>query len=167
MTKKLTPIFATSSDLSDVAKEVCLARPLQFLDAGLRDNKIIPVFFEFPVNEFLDICIACDIGVKVPTRVVPQRRGGEKYAIEIGDVCGVAIGGCRHIVGQRLLAGQIAPIGDGVSASEIYTLFNKTIKRSFTKIHSYYVGAEALRLFEGGTRLTPSEKSPPQYDLAR
>jgi len=68
---------------------------------------------------------------------------------------------------QRLIAGQIGTATVNKQSEEIYALFAKVVRRRFEKIKSYYVGPEAIRLFDLGTRLTPTAKSSEVYDLVR
>jgi len=68
---------------------------------------------------------------------------------------------------NRLVVGRIATLNDGSIARDLYSLFSKEAKKQFTLIKSCYVGAEANAFMMSGGRLSPTKKSPPEYDLSR
>jgi hypothetical protein len=45
------------------------------------------------------------------------------------------------------------------------TLFETGFKKSFHKVRAYFVGPEALKAAQFGTRLTIATQSPPEFDL--
>lgn len=168
MSKKQIPIFATEGDLSALIARVSHWRPLKFVRAGLFDEPMIDAF-QGPIRPHaFATYLVLDRDRAVSVRIIPQRNGGKKYAVDQldnRDSVSLQIGGM--IDDDRLVAGQIGTATNEPSSAEIFSLFARAIEDQFVKIKSYYVGPEAMRLLDRGIRLTPTSKSPKDYDLVR
>jgi len=66
-----------------------------------------------------------------------------------------------------LLSGRVASCSKSAPSQSLQRAFENQIKRQFSRIKAFYVGAEAARLLDSGTRLTMSAQSPLEYDLTR
>lgn len=124
MTKKLLPIFATQSDLLMVIREVKLERQLDLVDSGLFDappSLIKDVESLLPLRTYL----AFDEGLSINIKKVSEHGGGVRYAVQTEDLPAVAIHYGGMLEEKRLIAGQIAAVGDEKAAGEIYELFKK------------------------------------------
>ena len=66
-----------------------------------------------------------------------------------------------------IIPSQIGTISDKVWSIALYKDLLSLVKKRFTKIKSYYVGAEAMEKLDQGYRLTTNIKSPVEYDLKR
>lgn len=65
-----------------------------------------------------------------------------------------------------LLEGRVATVSSSPASQELMKLFQKAIKKHFTKIRAFYVGPEAHSMLKAGKRLTIAEQSPREFDLA-
>lgn len=167
MSTKNLPLFATTSDLLEVVREVDAARPLQFVAAGLFDQSE-PQLVEKAQLESLNRYIVMDRGATVRVESVPQRRGGTLYAVDQSmnpDSVGLSMGGLLEA--GHLLAGHVGTASVSPISLQLCDLFAKSIRRHFERIKSYRVGREAARLLDQGVRLTATKKGPATYDLTR
>src|SRR5262249_19906892 len=69
--------------------------------------------------------------------------------------------------GKCIIAGQVGTCTTARESEDLLRLFARELRRQFTKVRSYYVGEEALRMLESGMRLTTGVQSPVDYDLRR
>lgn len=143
-------------------------KPIEFAVMGLFDRSELIALddtdYLMPFTSYL----VFEKGLSITVRSIPQRSGGIKFAVDPMENIHTMV---LHTGGLndhgRIIAGDIS-VATGSQAGEgIYSLFAKEIRRKFEKIRSYYVGPEALKLFDNGVRLTPTAKSPEAYDLAR
>jgi len=168
MPKKPLPIFATQGDLVALLQEVCCVRPLDLAVMGLFDQGEPAVLTDPKGLQPFTAYLVCDKGLGVAVRLVSQRNGGVKYAVDQLENPHTVALSCGGLVdGRRLIAGQMGTSAAGERAEEIYAILAKAIRRRFEKIKSYYVGPEAAQLLDQGLRLTPTAKSPETYDLIR
>ena len=168
MSRKQIPLYGTKSDIAAIARAVNSVRPIDFVVMGLFDTPEVTALHD--AEEILEFTsyMAFDRGLSLSDRSVPQRDGTVKYAIDPMINKQVVIIRCGGLIGnQRLTSGDVAAVDGGQQAEELYELFAKEIRRRFKRVRSYYVGQEALELFDQGIRLSPTEKSPELYDLAR
>ena len=166
--KRSIDVFATENDWSAILTSVALKRSLGLVEAGLFDDPAIEML-EISTNlEAFKSYLIINRDHAVAVRNVPQRLGGEKFAIDQlanPDSVMLVIGG---MIGEnRLVSGQISTVAAESNSTELYAEFTKAIRTQFEKIKSYYVGPEASRLLDAGGRLTPTRKSPKEYDLVR
>lgn len=169
MKKNQVPLFATPEDWSHLIAAVSSRRPLKLVKAGLFNAPLAQVFTDMNGLDPLSIYLALDQEGKITMREVPQREGGAvKYSVdqaENPDSVSLHIGG---MVGEKqLLAGQIGTIRSESGSQELYAEFAREIKRTFSKVKSYYVGPQALNLLAEGVRLSPTAKSSSTYDLVK
>lgn len=109
------------------------------------------------------IVMPADAELKVES--VPQRRGGTKYSIDLTDICGFAFspGG---VYGDRFVIDGDVGVNMGTEESiKLCKEFIRKLRKGWTRIHSYYVGPQALQLMKEGYRLTSSIHSPESFDL--
>ena len=165
MSRKIIPIYATENDISQLVMEVKLQNNLQFASLEHIEQPEIEIMDDFINHKPFANYIATDKGEKISSRIIPQRNGGERYTVDMNNVTGVSIHAGGLYENLRLISGQIAPIGDSENSNNIFKLFRKLVRKKFEKIKSFYVGPEALNLFNQGTRLTPTTNSPEEYDL--
>lgn len=100
-------------------------------------------------------------------RVVPQRRGGSYFAVD--EVCNpealiLVPGG---VAGDKSLVVSKAMAVGNAASLELYRQFTRTVLKGFRKVDSYYLGPEAMKLWEQGWRLTHSVGASPEFDLQR
>jgi hypothetical protein len=166
MTKKQLLIYATEHDIQVVMAEVNLLKPLLFVQMGLFNNAE-PIVLEdayglLSHNNYL----VCEEKYNVRVRTVPQRKGGIKFGIDpMENINTVVLRLGGSVENKRLISGDVSTTFTEKPAKEIFNLIAIAIRRSFKRIQSYHVGPEALELFDKGVRLTPTAKSPENYDL--
>jgi hypothetical protein len=166
MSKTHIPIFATTDDWLDIVAGVDSTQPLQLVRTGLFDTSRV----ETQSNPFkLDSLagyLVLDKSAEVSVRDIQQRNGGTKYAVDQLDNANSVVLQIGGLVDQdRLVSGSIGTIRSDHVPKELFKLFAELINERFKNIKSYFVGPEALRLLRAGTRLSPTRKSPREYDL--
>ncbi|MEW6079175.1 MAG: hypothetical protein AB1724_15310 [Thermodesulfobacteriota bacterium] len=168
MAKNLTPFFATENDLNSLLERVSSKRAIQIIPCGLFDApEIKPSTEVSKLNPGSNYLVA-DRNLSVEIRAVPQRKGGEKYAVDqLSNQKTVVLRPGGLVDARCLIAGQIGTTIEETTSLEIYKLFVSELRRQFIKIKSYYVGQEASSLLDKGIRLTANPKSPMTYDLVR
>jgi hypothetical protein len=66
-----------------------------------------------------------------------------------------------------LLHGRVATVSEEAASQSLMSLFEKSLRKGFRKIKAYWVGPEAERLLDAGTRLTISAEASRDFDLTR
>jgi hypothetical protein len=66
-----------------------------------------------------------------------------------------------------LISGRIATTELTSIAKELQRVMVRTVTKGFRRIQAFRLGPEALRMFEGGARLTMATQMTPAYDLRR
>lgn len=168
MSKKQLPVFATANDFLDLWREVCTTASVDLSVMGLFDEAE-PIVLTTPVLiRPLTSYLAFRKGDTIVSRPVRQRSGGIKFAIDpmVNPQSVVLRCGGRVDV-DRLTAGDVSVGSNNDEAGALFAIFSGVIRQRFQKIKAYHVGSEAVRLFDEGIRLSPTSKSPPEYDLAR
>ena len=169
-------VFATRADLEPGVRAIESVRKLQYVLCGLFDSAALTAHGSLLEAEDLGVnrtgqhitgpCyLVADALRRIEVRVVPQRRGGTKYAVDQLDNPGsitILPGGLYQ---NCLLAGQIGTIGTDDVALTLFRDYSQEVTRGFKKVKEYRVGPEAVKLLDRGTRLTTSAKSPSEYDL--
>jgi hypothetical protein len=176
---RATYLYATRADMEPGLNAVEGQKALQYVRRGLFESpqvQVVSSALEIPDLGFArvgDLILAnrylvLDASLEVKIREVPQRRGGVRYAIdEVANPTGMIFvpGGLYEGREDRyLIVGEVVATGDPRS-HELYRLFVPLLVKGFTKIKSYYVGPEALRLLREGVRLTHSAGPTPSYEL--
>ncbi len=116
------------------------------------------------VHEPAFLVISRDSAVVVEE--VPQRKGGLKFAIDQHhnpDSTVFQPGGLHE--DNVLIAGGIATIGATPAALALHQLMVREVTKGFRRVQSYWLGPEALALFQAGARLTAGVRRPELYDL--
>jgi hypothetical protein len=170
--------FATAEDIRKVLRAVEESCPLLYVRCGLFDESERPVFRGF--SSLPELGVACTgqshleptflvlLAEDSPTvRIVPQRRDGNKYAVDQQANPGTVTirpGGIYE--NSTLIAGMVGTIHKDEKAATLMNAFSGALKRGFTKTKSYLVGPEAKKLLALGMRLTHSVSAPAEFDLS-
>ena len=97
---------------------------------------------------------------------VPQRKGGIKFAIDqFRNPDSAVFQPCGLYKDKVLIAGRIATTGATPAALALHQLMVREVTKGFRRVQSYWLGPEALVLFQAGARLTAGVRSPATYDL--
>jgi len=67
---------------------------------------------------------------------------------------------------ECVLSGRVATVSDTPLAQKLMRQFDSAFKKSFVRIKAYRVGPQALAFHKDGRRLTSSDQSPRDFDLA-
>lgn len=68
--------------------------------------------------------------------------------------------------GGVILSGCVGTASDSPDSRELMRAFRKAAGRLFRKVRAFWIGPSAERAWQGGARLTISEHSPSEFDLA-
>jgi hypothetical protein len=169
--------FATASDLLPGLARFEQLHPVQYVESGLFDirtprvwssGSAIPNLGRAPSGQAITepAFLVMFRQSPVVVRDVPQRAGGVKYAVdqlENPDSTVIWTGGLFSPA--VLVSGSVATIGATDTARTLQKDMARTVTRGFRRIGVYWLGPDAVKLFEAGARLTWSVQSPPEYDL--
>ena len=170
--------FATQEDITNVLRAVEAAHPLQYVEAGLFDESERPVFQGFASIPELGRAQVGDSnlepiflvqlkGARTTVRTVPQRRGGNKYAVDqLANAGSVVIRPGGKYDDATLISGMVGTVHHDKTAEMLIQAFSDTLERDFTKLKSYFVGPEAEKMRSMGMRLTKSLNGPKEFDLS-
>ncbi len=170
--------FATQHDISNVLRAVEAAHPLQYIEAGLFDESERPVFQGFASvpelgraqvgdSNLEPIFLVLLKGARLTVRTVPQRRGGTKYAVDqLANAGSVVIRPGGKYDDATLISGMVGTVHHDKTAEMLIEAFSHMLHRDFTKVKSYFVGREAMKLHHTGMRLTKSLNGPKEFDLS-
>jgi hypothetical protein len=169
--------FATAADLRPGLQRFEDAFPVRYAQTGLFDSRAPTEFIagaSLPnlgfapsgdaVHEpaFLVMTRNCAVVVEE----VPQRRGGLKFAVDqLHNPASTVFQPCGLHQDKVLIAGSIATTGATPAALAIHQLMVRTVTKGFRRVQSYWLGPEALALFQAGARLTAAVRRPATYDL--
>jgi hypothetical protein len=163
-------IFATRADLIPGLESIESKHNLQYVLFGMfKSSTIAPIFSALEIED-LGIAhhgdcnheksyIVADAATEIKLEKVHQRNGGVLYSV--GLVVNPAAfvfrpGGMFE--DRCLIGGHIGTATGDPTSIALWRAFVREVIRGFTRIHSYYIGPEALRLLDEGMRLTA--KSP-------
>jgi hypothetical protein len=173
-------LFATRGDLEPGAQRIEAARRLQYVRTGMSASSSFETYrslLDIPTlgtNETGshvtgDCFLVLREGARVAVERVPQRNGGVMYAVDQGSNPGsIAFWPGGLYKDESLVCGHIGTVSESSESVELYDAFTRALLKGFTKVKSYQVGPEALRLLDEGRRLvTIGVRSPAEYDLRR
>lgn len=162
-----TPLFATTGDLGDIIQEISTERPVAIFEMGLFNDEHPRRLENALEMQYASHYILMDAGLELVVRQVPQKDGTVKYAVDpMRNQSAVVLHHCGR-TDDRLTPGSIDVAADDDRAQRLYAMFAKAIRRRFERIHSFYVGPEASRLFTGGLRLVLGGHATTEHDLQR
>ena len=178
MSKSLQ-FYATGSDLKPFLAAVELQRPLWYAVGGTSVKQEPEVFDSSQQLPNLGIAmmgdqnrepfyLVTDENIAVEARAVPQRRGGMRFSFDQqANPRSIILRPGGAFQGKFLIAGQLGTCSPDEESVNLIKLFAKVLRQRFSKVRSYFVGEEALRLLEDGMRLTTSVLAPVEYDLKK
>lgn len=178
MAKNQFSFFATKDDLLQVLNDANFKVPCVFSiqrECGelgvyespekIEDLSVISVGDQNQSNMYLLI----NPSEQPKTRTVEQRSGGVKHFYDqMSQPKSVSFRAGGLMEGAAcMIAGQVGTISSDEWSLVLYKAIFSSAKKRFTKIKSFYVGAEAGKKLDDGYRLTTNIKSPVDYDLRR
>lgn len=170
-------VFATRSDWSPAMEEFELRYEPQFVKVGPWDSPaIVPIgslshwdklgiaAFGDQARETTYLIIPKDEPI-VP-RAVAERSGRVRYVVDQGEnPVSVAFRPGGLYKSSCLIAGYIGTVSPDRSAARFYSEIIELLLSGFTKVKSYHLGPDAMRLLNDGFRLTYHHQAPVDYDL--
>jgi hypothetical protein len=98
----------------------------------------------------------------------PQTMGGIVYVVDQRSSVNSIVFMPSGLYEERvLLYGKVSTICDSEIALQLYKRLSAIIRKSFTRLKTYWVGDGAMRLLDTGYRLTLGANSPAEFDLHR
>jgi len=168
MRSGILPFFATSGDLKTLLESIDELHPIRLVRGGLLDQ---PLKDKLPTSKDLiprSNYLVINMDDFVQEEAIPQRRGGVKYALDLHlnpRAVGLFTG---ELIGTEiLLPGQFGTLKGTSQAIGLFDAISAVTRKTFTKVKSYYLGSQAVRLLDSGCRLAASVKGDPLYDLRR
>jgi hypothetical protein len=165
MLRQAVDIYATTSDMQQLCREFEDNFDFNYAFLERRDlpevtlcaeTSKIDLFWKSPSGFLGRTILLVPVGCMPKPREVDLKIGGRNYRLDPTCVekCVVLQEGGIFTQGDCLISGRMAnTVSDDWSKSTFNALSRLTKKR-FRKMRSYYLGAEAKRLFEDGYRLT-------------
>jgi hypothetical protein len=169
--------FATGEDLRPLFAAIETSLDLQYVECGLFDQECRPFFSSLSGLPGLGNAKTGDANGEaaylvslataiVKVRIVPQRRGGTKYAVDqLVNPATIVVRPGGQYSDSALIGGMVGTIHKDPTAKGLYKAFSVKIRKNFTSVRGNWVGAFALRILESGGRLTDSISFPREYDL--
>jgi hypothetical protein len=163
--------FATGADLRALLASVELARPVEYVQAGLFESPAPHRMSSLLGDPRLGLSasgdhnhnpsfLVVDRGERVVVRPVPQRRGGVKYAIDQQvNPKSVRIRPSGVFQPNCIIAGDVGTLSEDPKSLGLFELFQKQIRSMFTAVRDNFLGEEALVLLDRGWRLTGNAKA--------
>ncbi len=112
--------------------------------------------------------LVTDESVGVNARAVEQRRGETRFFFDQqANPRSIVLKPGGVYQQSFIIAGQVGTSSSDKDSEDLLKLFSKELRQRFSKVKSYFVGEEALRLLDEGRRLTASVNTPTEYDLKR
>lgn len=102
----------------------------------------------------------------VKVRMIPQKSGGIKYAIDQlqnPSSCVIKPGGIFN--DNILVGGTVGSVSSSGFSTQLIKAFSSLFKVRFKKVGQFYVGNGARAKLQNGWRLVTNSKSPVEYDL--
>ena len=168
MARKQVPFYGTHHDVVEVVREFAGDHEIDFVRAGTLGQAKMHVVSNFAeLSEFETYLIAYR-GASMQFEEIALRQGGRAFALDQArnpDTIVFRMGGVSSH--DQLLPGSLGTTSNTKASDQLYSICSKVIRGRFEKIRSFYVGPEALKLLDGGGRLSVTEKSPREYDLVR
>lgn len=176
---KSLQLFATGSDMKSLLAAVESLRPLRYVLGGM-SIKPEPETFNSSAHIPNLGCamvgdqnrepfyLIMDSALGVEARAVQQRQGEIRFFFDQQANPRSIILKPGGIYQQTcVIAGQVGTSSAEKESEDLLKVFARELRQHFSKVKSYYVGNEAIRLMDGGTRLTINVRSPIDYDLRR
>jgi hypothetical protein len=172
-----TFFFATRADILGILAKLEEARPVQYVRTGYYSTSEPTIYMSAEAIE--DLGISHD-GGKFEKRYLilprsqtvtvnhdPERRSELKYSVgPVPNPDAMVLSHSGKYRDECLTNGFVALVSDSAVAEDLYQLFLRGLRTSFTRVgKTYLVGPEALQYAREGGRLTSFVGNPPSYDL--
>lgn len=179
MTRNQIVFYATARDLDSVLLPLEAEEPLQYTLMGLFEAKKplsylshtnIPEFGRatHPTAAANPSYLLSLQGTKIRIREVPQKVGGVFFSIDqFWNENTVVLRPGGRYGNNVILCGMIGTVSQSAASKALYSFVVKPLRKDFLKKQEFFVGPEALDVWNAGARLTIGASSPPEFDLKR
>ena len=108
-------------------------------------------------------------GITISHRVIKLKKGGLRYTIDqVTNPQSIVLNTGRNIKKlNTILPGALGTVSENPSSLELFKIFHRTIRKTWEKVQSYFIGPEATVILDSGGRLAIGINSPVLYDLKR
>ena len=172
--------FGVFEDFEEILRDFEASINIGYYKAGLFDTELIPAYdslFDAPYVggalagdwNRLDAYIILRKSVPLDVRVVPQKNGRTKFAIDqMNNATSIELklGGILEGREGVIVAGRVATNSDDRRSLEMYNFLSTNLKKVFNRIGVFYVGKIAEEKLKEGWRLVTNEKLPKEFDLS-
>lgn len=177
MARSQIVFYATARDLGSVLSPLEAERALQYTLTGLFDTSKPRTYLSYAdIPEFGQAShptaaanrsyLLSPRGIEVLVREVPQKSGGICYGIDQQmNEDTVVLSPAGKYGKDVILCGMLGTISGSAISRGLYNYITKSIRKSFVKKNEFYVGREAIDIWNAGARLTIGASSPPEFDL--
>lgn len=166
MHSKQISFFSTTADLDEVLSSAGRERPFKLIKAGLFAEVSPLVLPSFDLLTASDHYLIIDNSLDVEVRRVPQRNGSVRFAIDqLKNAKSVVVRPGGLVGDGKLLVGQLGTSSSDKDSLKLYRLIHSRMLALFIKKMPYYVGRNALRLYNEGVRLVHGMSTPDEYDF--
>jgi hypothetical protein len=171
--------FATCDDIKGIIQEVENSISLTYYTAGMLDAGEEKKYDSLDQVERLGFTSKGDwnynrtflilrTGTEFQKRVVPQKNGGVKFAIDQKEnplSIMISIGGIVENEPNVMIPWKIGTISNNEVSNELYALFVNKVKKKFKKVDVFYLGKIAENNLANGWRLVTNVKLSKEFDL--
>lgn len=165
-------LFATHLDYQPVIEQIEAHNELKYVEMGLFEDPQLHIAYSALSLDALGVSSRGDTilderylvirrSVEVEVRIVPQRRGGVRYAIDMqANPAGISFKPGGLFQERCLIRGSITAASSHTDALDLFRLFRREIKKHFVCINRVdWVGPEALKLYKAGIPLKGNDHS--------
>jgi hypothetical protein len=172
MATKQLHFFAEIEDIKQILASVEASDNIQYCEAGIFNSFDVPLYSSYTEMPSLGYVESGDWnhnkfyavypkGYEIKKREVPLKKGGINYAIYQDNNPPTIILKLGGIFKDGvMIAGSIGTISDDSFSINLFNKYRNLIKKSFTKIGTFYLGSNAKKKLENGWRLVTNDRSP-------
>jgi hypothetical protein len=171
MATKQIFFFAELQDIKQILEPIETTENIQYCEAGVFDLFDVPIYTSYTqlpnlgfvdygdwmLNEFYTVFPRSEM---INKREIHLKKGGIRYAIyQDNNPNSIILKPGGTFKEGILVAGSIGTISEETFSVDLFNKYAKLIKKKFSKIGSFYVGANAKIKLETGWRLVTNEAS--------
>jgi hypothetical protein len=179
MASKQIHFFATKKDLAGSLARIEAGRKLTYYFCGMFDSPKIESFKSLLEWQYLGThktqdhvtgnrFLVLNSETSLNVREIPQSKGGVKYSVDqLINPPSIVFWPGGFYEDKHLITGHIGTASGDSGSVELYKSFCKQFTQGYSKVKSWNVGPEALKLLGSDVRfITGSVGQNPIYDLS-
>ncbi|HEU4653050.1 MAG TPA: hypothetical protein VFS47_03640 [Steroidobacteraceae bacterium] len=175
---KVVRFFASNGDVLEVLREIEKSADLQYVRAGILPASFIDRFeraqdipnlgratHESAISS--ESFLVADKTLTLLPRNVSHNDGTTSFCLDqLNNPDAAVFTPAGNWGTDTVLYGTMGTASDSPASIKVVKLFERAIKKKFTKIKAYWVGPTAFTLLTQGRRLTIAVQSPRELDLS-